>query len=231
MRDHWYHVCERLFDQTGSPGRAVESIYDLFTVEEIEQLAVHNTAYVLGSAAQESGLAHSRFSFTEEEFVHPLIVRELHGWISDTDSTIVGVDLESANRSNRFFGDVSVREPSSDSQGKSVVGWQDSQSSFHYCHVATTRSAVEIVRCHDWGGGSTVFGTIALFCLEWDRAIESDQGSFSSRDRAVLKILGQFPLANRYEGEIRYANGVLKVGPDRGPFRLGQKAAWMLPIL
>ena len=159
--------------------------------------------------------------------MHPLIVKELLGWISDSSATVVGVDLAAANRSNRFYGEFRVK----DDGGGALVEWRDAEASFVYRHVGTAPSGVEIVECHDWLGGSGVFGTVALFCLERDRAVEADCGSLASRDRQVLKILGQFPLGDRYDGDIRYGNGVLEVGPDSGWFNRGEEAAWRLPVL
>ena len=82
-----------------------------------------------------------------------------------------------------------------------LVEWRDAEVSFVYRHVATTLWGVGIVECHDCSGGSGVFGTIALFCLERDRAVEAELGLLSCRDRHVLKTLGQFPLGDRYDGD------------------------------
>ena len=76
-----------------------------------------------------------------------------------------------------------------------------------------------------------MFGKVALFTLEHDRALESDEGVLSSRDRTVLKLLGQFPLGDRYRGDVSCRNGVLGVGPDVGWFQRGEEAAWKLPVL
>ena len=94
--------------------------------------------------------------------LHPLVVKELLGGLSDTRATIVGVDLEAANRSNRFFGDFAV----ADGAERMVVRWEGDHEALGYRHVATTPSGVEIVECHDRGGGSGVFGTVAWFSLE-----------------------------------------------------------------
>ena len=227
MRDVWYGMCERLFADGCEPEEVFRSIHEIFSLEELERLTIHNPTYVLGTEGTEGGLGLTRFSFRGEEYVHPLIVKELLGWISDSSATVVGVDLAAANRSNRFYGEFRVK----DDGGGALVKWRDAEASFVYRHVGTAPSGVEIVECHDWLGGSGVFGTVALFCLERDRAVEADCGSLASRDRQVLKILGQFPLGDRYDGDIRYGNGVLEVGPDSGWFNRGEEAAWRLPVL
>ncbi len=226
MRDHWYEECARLFDEESSTGDVFHWIHEQFSTEELERLTIHNPSYLSGRDAR-GGLGDTRFSFCDREYVHPLIVKELLGWLSDTRATIVGVDLEAANRSNRFFGNFSVTEGA---EGE-VVRWEGDRESFGYRHVATTPSGVEIVECHDWGGGSSVFGTVALFSLEEDRALGSNRQVLKAHRRSVLKTRGQFALGDRYGGNMRYRNGVLEVGPDEGWFRRGEAAAWKLPVL
>ena len=226
MRDHWYEACRGLFRTDSDPDEVFRSIHGLFSLEDLQRLTVHNPTYVLGGTT-DGGLHATRFSFAGEEYVHPLIVRELLGWISDRGATVVGVDLEAANRSNRFHGDFAV----DDDRETMRVRWEDGTSAFGYRHVATTPSGVEIVECHDWLGGSGVFGTVAMFSLEFDRAVDGETKAPSVRDRSVLKVLGQFPLGDRYRGDVSYRNGLLDVGPDRGWFSLGEKAAWRLPVL
>ena len=226
MRDHWYQECARLFGAESTTGDVFSWIHEQFSTEELKRLTIHNPSYLSGRDAPE-GLADTRFSFYGREYVHPLVVKELLGWLSDPRATIVGVDLEAANSSNRFFGDFSV---TAGAEG-AVVRWKGDCQSFGYRHVATTPSGVEIVECHDWGGGSSVFGTVALFSLEQDRALGSDGQALQAHRRSVLKTRGEFALGDKYAGNVRYRNGVLEIGPDEGWFRRGEAAAWKLPVL
>ena len=228
MRDDWYGKCETLFVSTADPAQIFRSIHELFTTEEIERLTVHNPCYVLGSDGDRQDGAHSRFSFCQDEYVHPLIVRELIGWISDRHETVVSVDLESANRSNRFFGDVQHRQH----EDRMWVVYDGTQESFSYSFVATTPSGIHILECHNWLGGSGVFGSVALLSIQADRALDADDGGRpTTRRRSVLTILGKRGLGDRYSGDVWYDRGVLHVGPDRGWFRIGDDAAWRLPVL
>ena len=165
-------------------------------------------------------LEHNRYSFACEEFIHPLIIRELLGWISDSPETIVGVDLESSNKSNRFHGDFEINNRA----GRKWVKWTGSESFgrefFTYAHIATSPTGVEMVECYNCGGGSGIFGYVALFCLDPDRALgEYCSGTIFTRERPVLKILGSICLGDRYEGEIIYKDKFLTIGPDEGRFR------------
>lgn len=227
MRDDWYVKCHGLFAPTSNPAELFRSIHELFTVEEIESLTVHNPCYVLGPSAERRDLDHNRFSFQQEEYIHPLIVKELLGWISDRHETIVGIDLESANKSNRFFGDVRHRRH----DNRTWIVCNRGNEFFSYAFVATTPSGINILECHDGGGGSGVFGSVALLCMETDRALHMNDGRPTTRQRSVLKILGQHYLGDRYSGRVWYEGGVLHVGPDRGWFRRGDDAAWQLPVL
>lgn len=228
MRDDWYEKCHTIFASTSEPADIFRSIHDLFTMEEIERLTVHNPYYVLGSGEERRGENPVRFSFCRDEYVHPLIVRELIGWISDRYETIVGVDLEAANRSNRFYGAVRQRQHGE----KSCVVYEGKGESFWYSFVATTPSGVHILECHDWLGGSGVFGSVALLSIDTDQALDvDDDGIPTTRRRSVLTIVGRRGLGDRYSGRVWYDGGVLHVGPDEGWFQRGDNAAWHLPVL
>lgn len=173
-----------------------------------------------------------RYSLVRDEFIHPLILRELLGWLSDLNEAVVAVDLTSANCSNRFFGDFNTYRH----DGTLFVRWQDGRRYFTYNHIATSPSGIEIVRCSDCGGGSGVFGRVGLFYLEQDRAFEY-VGTDSvvskhvlTRERAIIKTLGSISLGDRYDGEITYNGGVLSVGPDVGCFRRGKAATQAVEV-
>ena len=187
-----------------------------------------NSAPKLSENNMKQFLENCQYSFIREKLIHPLIVRELLGWISDRRETIVSVDLKSANRSNRFYGDFSVHRR----DDRLWVKWEDDDREFfEYSHIATSPTGVEIVECYDCGGGSGVFGSIGLFCLEYDRALEVDRKqNVSTCERAILKSLGSVGLGDRYKGTITYKDERLIVGPDIGCFNRGQHAAQKIPI-
>lgn len=216
-RETWYKICSNR--ETGGPELAEFSmaLQNLPSKEDIERLAFRNASYVLGRQENQLSLEQTRFSFTREEFVHPLIIRELSGWISDAAETITGIDLASANRSNRFFGGFRARE----FDGKLLVEWKGDQGEFFiYSYIGTSPSGVEIVECFDCGGGSGVFGSVGMFSLELDRALSEDENrTIFTRNRTVLKCLGWITLGDRYDGEVSYKDGLLKIGADRSHFK------------
>ena len=230
IRDYWYEKCEAKFAEKTQLKEISDTLQNLPSKEDLERIAVRNESYVLGASegGMQSSLEHSRYSFAREEFIHPLIVSELLGWISDSTETVISVDIASSNKSNRFYGEFNVNAR----DGRSWVKWASPEGEFFvYAHIATSPSGVEMVECYDCGGGSGVFGSVGLFCLEFDRALEEDRyGKASTRERVILKTLGSIGLGDRYKGEITYEDGFLVIGPDNGWFNRGQDAARKLPV-
>ena len=231
MRDHWYERCAEMTMMASKIVELGESLKNLPSKEDIERMAVRNNI----SPQETSGVPPMQYSsrdvhysFSRDEFIHPLIVRELLGWIADKRETIVSVDISSTNQSNRFHGEFTT----SDMSEKTQVKWEGGDNEyFVYSYIGTSPSGVEMVECYDCGGGSGVFGSVGLFSLEYDQALGEDStGKISTRERTVLKILGSIGLGDRYNGEIKYADGFLVIGPDNGWFSRGQEVARRLPV-
>ena len=169
------------------------------------------------------------YSFSEEEFIHPLVVREMMGTLSDSHQQVIGVDLDSSNQSDRFHGDFSVVHVQ-DRQRRRRVIWEGSQwdenerESFSYRHIATSPSGIEIVLCANGHGGTLVSVCLALFCFERDLAVGQDlDGNILNRERTLLKVLGTIALGDRYDGRIKYEDGVLKIGSDPRVVKRGSR--------
>lgn len=228
-RDLWYEICASRFSSGSQELKEIaESLRHVATKEDLERLALRNVSYVLGASDRKVSAINAPYSFEREQFIHPLIVRELLGWISDPAATIIAVDLTSANRSNRFFGEFSLTVQ----DARTWVGWVgDKGEYFTYAHVASSPSGVQMVECYDCGGGSGVFGSVGLFSLEHDQALEQDASAkISARPRLILKTLGSMMLGDRYKGKIEYEDGLLVIGPDDGWFNRGREASKALPI-
>ena len=230
-RDNWYERCAEEFTTSTKLKEISETLQNFPTKEDIQHLAVRNTIYGQESSETNilSPLDYNRYSFVREEFIHPLIIRELLGWFSDSTETIASVNLVSANRSNQFAGEFNANERDE----KLWIEWKSrGRESFVYTYIATSPSGIEIIECYDWGGGSGIFGSVGLFCIEYDRALAEDsEGKISTRERVILKSLGSIGLGDRYKGEITYEDGFLVIGPDNGWFSRGQETTRKIPIL
>jgi len=229
-RDFWYELCARSVPIPAEELRAIsEALQRVATKDDLARLSIQNSTYVLGqSTAGARPWEQLQYSFSRDEFIHPLIVQELLGWLSDPAATIVSVDLATANRSNRFWGDFSVV------RGDNTVwveGRIEQRVFFQYRHIATSPSGVHMVECHEYTGGTGVFHSVCLLALEQDRSLYEDRekGLFA-RERVLLKTLGSISLGDRYAGDIAYRDGLLVIGPDRGWFQRGDEARKEIPI-
>lgn len=50
-------------------------------------------------------LSNTQYSFTRSEYINPLILADLNGWLSDPGDQVVAVDITGSNKSNRYFAD------------------------------------------------------------------------------------------------------------------------------
>jgi hypothetical protein len=216
-RDFWFEICSTRY--SGDAAQLDEIRKRLETVatkDDVKQLAIRNVTYVLGGSevARPVPWESLKYSFDREEFIHPRIVQELIGWISDRGSTVAAVDVGLANHSNRFYGAYLVAER----DGRKWPTWKgEGRESFCYSHVASSPSGVHMVECYDCGGGTGVFGNVALFAFEGDTCLtQTAPDETQARSRILLKILGTVALADRYIGNIGYRDGKLHIGPDTG---------------
>ena len=232
LRDFWYEICaNRYFLDTQQLHAISEALKGLASKEDLERLSVQNSAFVRGQSltALVSSWEQLRYSFYRDEYIHPLIVMELLGWMSDSRATVTSIDLAAANRSNRFFGDFSVYNE----DGRIWVQWRgDHNESFAYSYIATSPSGVQMVECHDSGGGSGIFAYILLLAFDCDRSLDTDNNEtgIPTKERILLKTLGSICLGDRYSGKITYKDGLLAIGPDTGWFERGEKARKTIPI-
>jgi len=81
------------------------------------------------------------------------------------------------------------------------------------------------------GGGSGVFCSVALFAIQEDIALSTDNDRLELAPRIILKSLGTIPLGDRYGGKIEYVNRKLIIGADESLMKHGgRKVAVTIPI-
>jgi hypothetical protein len=184
-----------------------------FLRPRLTQLVLTNENSEIGKQWQ-----HLRYSFVREEFVHPLIIMELLGWLSDRHETVVAVDLTSANRSNHFFGDYSVHQ----FNGVYWVHHDNKEGGyFKYCYLGASSSGIHILHCIDSGGGTGEFNSLLFLVMQTDTGIFSDMDGMEVRERVLLKTLGSILLGDRYLGKLLFSNAILHIGKDESPMKYG----------
>lgn len=160
---------------------------------------------------------HLKFSFHRDEYVHPLIIKELIGLISDSDHAVVAIDLSKSNDSNRFHGDYHVLSM----EGGNWIRWIEPEpwknfrpEALFYKYVGTSKSGIHIIHCRQSTGGTAVFNFLLLLALEADTSFFQIGKNYELRSRVLIKVLGSISLGDRYEGSITFANDTLRIGED-----------------
>ncbi|MEO5329361.1 MAG: hypothetical protein H7829_14110 [Magnetococcus sp. THC-1_WYH] len=77
-------------------------------------------------------LRHNRFSFINDEFINPLIIRDLYGWISDIGDQVVAINIAASNKSNRYCAD---QIDSNGDKKAPIVSAKDGEQRFSYQYL------------------------------------------------------------------------------------------------
>jgi len=171
-------------------------------------------------------LTHSKYSFIEPEYINPKIIEDLVGLLSDTGDQVVSINVAKSNKSNRYFGDVTVEKTSSNP----IVKATDGEVSFAYQYIGHSFSGVHLLRTWDSGGGSGIFCSVVLLTISNDDAIELERQKATKIERFVVKKVGLLPLGDRYEGEIKYRFGILTIPACSGQASLRNKKQRLLVV-
>ena len=179
------------------------------------------------------------FSFARPPFVHPRVVEAFVAWSNDVP--VVGIDLLDARVGDRHGGEVETREMDGSCP---LVTWRRPREdgydagSFSYRYAGMTDAGVHVLVTSDWGGGSGVFRNLLLLVLESSPGIEPNRGFDDleddgmgsgqdrlwdavirpAQDRVVARKLGEIPLGDRWDGEVRVRANEVFVGRDQGWF-------------
>ena len=169
---------------------------------------------------------HATYSFRKAPFVHPKIVDDLIGNLSDTGEQVVAINLLDSQDSNRYFGEILVApqadpmEPSwpwvysvegegSDDQ-RSGEFW--GREFYAYRYLGSTRNGLDVLHARHSGGGSGVFNRVVFVRTEADQGVEypllrnvdsrREAARPELRERELVRIVGKIPLGDRWLGTI-----------------------------
>lgn len=158
-------------------------------------------------------LAHTRYSFSRREFVNPLIIADLYGWLSDLGDQIVAIDVAGANEGNRYSADeINIADTASHPRVSASRG----QSTFAYQYLGCSFNGVHMLQTWDSGGGTGVFCAIMLVTLSAESALDIEIDSVKRSDRFIVRKVATVPLGDRYSGEVKYRLGFLTIGKCTG---------------
>jgi hypothetical protein len=177
---------------------------------------IHNRPELVIKSA--SSIAHRwhelPYSFLREEYIHPKIIKDLIGWISDTGQQIVSINLSDSNKSNRYFGQVTIREFNE----KVFIECDDNTEKFSYEYLGTSESGVHVLHTVDYGKGSGCFHYLVFVVLEQDEGIQYEEDDKPKLvNRPLIRMIGRICLGDRYEGKVIFDKGVIRVRKDKSP--------------
>lgn len=169
----------------------------------------------------------AKYSFIDSEFINPLIMDDLCGWLSDNGDQIVSINITDSNKSNRYFGDIDIKKSDT---GFPIVTCTNEEVWVSYKYIGRSFSGLHIVQTWSNGGGSGVFCNVVLVTLSLDSALEYEGDRYEKKSRYVIKLIGSFPLGDRYDGEIGYKFGILTIPACKGLQSLRDKKSRVLVL-
>ena len=188
--------------------------------------SVRNTGEGLHSADRDLHF-HATYSFRKAPFVHPKIIGDLLGMISDAGNEVIAIDLLRAQGSNRYFGEIRVA-PQIDPQPPSwpwiysanrVLSFDGKPNDTYgvefdaYRYIGSTNSGFNVLHAKWSGGGAGVYDRLIFVHIEGDYGVDypllstvkpSREGieKPERRNREVIRIVGSIPLGDRWHGTV-----------------------------
>ena len=152
-----------------------------------------------------------RYSFCRPDYIHPFVIKDLLGWMSDGGELVVCVNLLDANESNRYYGTFDV-----DGIGRPWVSAKTDGESIAYRLIGTSRSGIHVLHVVSSGRGSGIFSDLMLVTLEEDEGIVARGGRLLEKPRLLLNHLGTIALGDRFSGEIVFDGTHVRIvkGPE-----------------
>ncbi len=169
------------------------------------------------------------YSFIKAPYINPKIVQDLATWLSDKGDQVIAINLSDSQGSNRYFGEIQVRDGS---EPHPFVYVGDSNKGFGYQYVGKTKSGLHVLYTSDWDGGSGVFKRLLLITFEYGKGIHVnwDESVIRSGEGRVLMLKrGEIGLGDRWEGKLTVDGNDLFIGKDNGWFTTsgGKGGGWL----
>ncbi len=137
------------------------------------------------STDQRGPRLHATYSFKTAPFVHPKIINDLVGSLSDSGDQVVAINLLDSQDSNRYFGEIAVTpqldptEPSwqwvysmdGEENADKTLGELWGRSWYAYRYVGSTQGGLDVVHARHSGGGSGIFNRVVFTRTEMDRGV------------------------------------------------------------
>ena len=182
---------------------------------------------------------YATYSFKKAPFVHPKIINEFVGYLSDVGDQVIAINLLDSRDSNRYSGKISVTPQENPMVPSwpwvySVKGEESTRKELGerwgrpwdaYQWVGSTQHELDVLHVRSSGGGAGVFNWVVFTRIEVDhgadyplsRDVESRTEAVQSEIsvRELLRFVGKIPLGDRWLGTVEVnGNDVVVRGRD-----------------
>lgn len=157
------------------------------------------------SAALHEAIAHFTY---DGQPIHPQLVMQFEGWLSDGGPIVVTVDVAAAQGSNQYSAPIRILDSDLgpwvhvDLPGPPDVM---SKPFFQYVRLGTLADGTQVLETASSGGGSGVFEDILFLRFSAAQGYAIDP---HPHDRLLMTVVGSYPLGDRDDGKVQ-------VLPDR----------------
>ena len=171
--------------------------------------------------------------------MHPKIINDLVGYLSDVGDQVVAINLLDSQDSNRYFGEIAVTpqvdpmEPSwpwvysvdGEENADKTLGELWGRRWYAYRYVGSTQNGLDVLHTRYSGGGSGIFNSVVFIRTEVDQGVDYPLARLGStrkeaarpeiHDRELIRFVGKIPLGDRWLGTIEVVgNDVVVRGRD-----------------
>lgn len=162
-----------------------------------------------------------RYSFTNKNYIHPLIIKDLLPRLSDNGCYVTSINLYDGNDSNRYFGELVVNK---NNREYPIVTSTIDDSYYSYQYIGCSFTGLHLVKYWENTGGTGIFYNILFLTITTDYYYNLEE----KLERVILKINGQLALGDRFEVKVKFRSGVLHI---RGKSRVENKIKKRLIII
>ena len=142
--------------------------------------------------------------------VHPRLVQEFEGWLSDGGAITLAVDVRAAHGTDEYSEPV-----------RASAGWVECRyeadgrpQSYAYRRLGTMSDGTHVLETAWNGGGSGTF-TQLVFVRFTVEPLSHNQRDDADSYRLVMKCVRDFPLGDRDDGVIEVSADRVRIGPSR----------------
>jgi len=188
---------------------------DTSATGERSELRVEGGEIALGKALREA-----RENFTVDgKPIHPALVYEFVGWLSDPGPIATAVNLITAQKSNKYYGlQVRVRKGEIECDVQPLIpcgligGSPVDRETFGYRRLGVLADGTSVLETAYWGGGSGIFEDVLFVRFGIERTLDYEG---KPCERLVMKALSVVGLGDRDDGEVRVLSDRVILGRSK----------------